>query len=62
MPLSTPSPSTGKRVAGRRDLAIVGILPVGIVLTTSTGRLWPVVVAHGIVDMIGITALSMANR
>ena len=49
-------------MAGRRDLAIVGILPVGIVLTTSTGRLWPVVVAHGIVDMIGITALSMANR
>lgn len=41
-------------------LALIAILPLGAVLTwyyVRTGRLWPVVVAHVVVDALGLSSL-----
>jgi membrane protease YdiL (CAAX protease family) len=46
-------------------MAIVGILPIGACLTwyyARTRRLWPVVVAHVIVDAIGLSVLTGSVR
>ena len=46
-------------------MAIVGILPASAVLTwyyARTRRLWPVVVAHVIMDALSLATLAMAHR
>lgn len=49
----------------QRMAAIVSVLPLSIVVTwyyARTRRLWPVIVAHVIVDALSFTMLSMAHR
>ena len=46
-------------------LAIVGILPVGLVFTAyyaRTRRVWPVIVAHALQDALAFAILTSANR
>ena len=46
-------------------IVFVGVLPVAIVLTiyfVSTGRFWPVVVAHAIADAVGLTAHTLRSQ
>lgn len=46
-------------------IVFVGVLPSAIVLTVyfvNTGRFWPVVVTHAIVDAVGLTALTLRGQ
>ena len=42
-------------------MGVLGIIPIGLLFAfwfAKMGRLWPVIVAHGLMDLIGLLAYS----